>query len=72
MNSSRMKTKVEAKMKTTMKTKHAMIRTFRVGLVLVAMPWAAMALSEAAETVTEFKNRNYLLIDRVVLKNSVE
>ena len=39
-------------MKTTMKTKNAMIRTFRVGLVLVAMPWAATALSEAAETVT--------------------
>ena len=43
---------MKMKMKTTMKTKNAMIRTFRVGLVLVAMPWAATALSEAAETVT--------------------
>ena len=40
------------KTKMKMKTKNAMIRTFRVGLVLVAMPSAATALSEAAETVT--------------------
>ena len=40
------------KTKMKMKMKNAMIRTFRVGLVLVAMPSAATALSEAAETVT--------------------